>query len=69
MCLITQISKKGLRYVDELLLQHHNFKLSSDYESLVARGIEVFSVRTDAFEIKPLNLGNAKECMTFHHDI
>ena len=43
--------KNGFRYIKELLLQHHNFKMYRDYQTLTANGIDVFSVKTDAFTI------------------
>ena len=51
--------KNGFRYIKELLLQHHNFKMYSDYKKLIDNGIDVFSVKTDAFTIqKTLKLLN-----------
>ena len=44
--------KNGFRYIKELLLQHHNFQMYRDYQTLTANGIDVFSVKTDAFTIK-----------------
>ena len=35
----------GFRYIKELLLQHHNFKMYRGYKSLVDNGVEVFSVK------------------------
>ena len=37
--------KNGFRYIKELLLQHHNFKMYRDYQTLTANGIDVFSVK------------------------
>ena len=61
--------KNGFRYIKELLLQHHNFKMYSDYKKLTDNGIDVFSVKTDAFTIKSTDLDNAKACIEFNNDI
>ena len=58
----------GFRYIKELLLQHHNFKMYRDYKSLVDNGIEVFSVKTDAFTIKAIN-PTVKASIDFHDKI
>ena len=58
----------GFRYIKELLLQHHNFKMYRDYKSLVHNGIEVFSVKTDAFTIKAIN-PTVKASIDFHDKI
>ena len=59
----------GFRYIKELLLQHHNSKMYNDYKSRVNIGIEVFSVKTDAFTIKSSDLERAKACIAFNGDI
>ena len=41
----------GFRYIKELLLQMHNFKMYSDYLTLKENDIDVYSVKTDAFTI------------------
>ena len=41
----------GFRYIKELLLQHHNFKMYETYETLKANGVRVYSVKSDAFTI------------------
>jgi hypothetical protein len=61
--------KNGFRYIKELLLQHHNYKMYSDYNALIAKGVVVFSVKTDAFTIKPNDLETAKSCLEFNQDI
>jgi len=40
-----------------------------DYKTLVFKGIEVFSVKTDAFTIKAGDLELAKSCLEFSKDI
>ena len=59
----------GFRYIKELLLQHHNFKMYNDYNTLLANNIEVFSVKTDAFTIKSTDLEHAEACIKFGKDI
>ena len=61
--------KNGFRYIKELLLQHHNFKMYRDYQTLTANGIDVFSVKTDAFTIKNKDFETAQSCLRFHNDI
>ena len=39
----------GFRYIKELLLQIHNYKMFSDYMELQKVGINVYSVKSDAF--------------------
>ena len=41
----------------------------SDYKKLTDNGIDVFSVKTDAFTIKSTDLDNAKACIEFNNDI
>ena len=48
--------KNGFRFIKELLLEHHNFKMYRDYQTLTANGIDVFSVKTDAFTFKKKRL-------------
>ena len=44
--------QNGFRYIKELLLQYHNFKMYQDYYKLRSNGVDVCSVKTDAFVIK-----------------
>ena len=48
--------QSGFRYIKELLLQIHNYKMYSDYNKLINAGITVSSVKTDAFTIKKSDL-------------
>jgi hypothetical protein len=41
--------QNGYRYIKELLLQFHNYKMYSDYHELTNAGIIVYRVKTDAF--------------------
>ena len=42
----------GFRYIKELLLQDHNYRVYEAYETLKENGIYVYSVKTDALTIK-----------------
>ena len=42
----------GFRYMKELLLQDHNYRVYEAYETLKGNGIGVYSVKTDALTIK-----------------
>ena len=55
----------GFRYIKELVLQHHNFKMYNDAKILKENGIWVYSVKTDAFTIKKSDLENAKKLINF----
>ena len=41
----------GFRYIKELLLQYHNYAMYEAYTKLEAKGVEVYSVKSDAFTI------------------
>ena len=41
----------------------------SDYKTLTAHGIDVFSVKTDAFTIKQADYETAQSCLCFHNEI
>ena len=41
----------GFRYIKELVLQRHNFKMYQDYDKLTKNDVKVYSVKTDAFII------------------
>ena len=55
----------GFRYIKELLLQYHNFKMFETYNLLTNNGIEVYSVKSDAFTIHEATL-NAVRGMPTH---
>ena len=52
-------------YIKELLLQHHNFKMHTDYTKLTENHIGVWSVKTDAFVIRKDHLRRAKNLIEF----
>ena len=43
--------RNGFRYIKELLLQGHNFKLMQAYDRLKEAGVKAYSVKTDCFTI------------------
>ena len=51
----------GFKYIKELLLQIHNFRMYEDYYKLVDAGISVGYVKTDAFLINSKDLKKAKK--------
>ena len=55
----------GFRYIKELLLQHHNYKIYKDAKKLTDNGIQIYSVKTDAFTIKKSDLDRAKKLIKF----
>ena len=57
------------RYIKELLLQIHNYKMYSDYNKLMNAGITVSSVKTDAFTIRKCDLKQAKKVIKFSTNI
>ena len=59
----------GFRYIKELLLQHHNYKMFCDYTELQKVGINVYSVKSDAFTIKKEDLELARKTIHFSSDI
>ena len=61
--------RNGYTYIKELLLQTHNHKMQEDYTKLVNNGIDVWSVKTDAFVIRHEHLSKAKKAITFNGNI
>ena len=57
--------RNGYVYIKELLLQHHNFKMHTDYTKLKENHIGVWSVKTDAFVIRKEHLRGAKNLIEF----
>ena len=50
----------GFRYIKELLLQYHNYAMYEAYTKLEAKGVKVYSVKSDAFTIHQDNLSKVK---------
>ena len=61
--------QNGFRYIKELLLQYHNFKMYQDYYKLRSNGVKVYSVKTDAFVIQRCDEERTKEILNFHNGI
>ena len=47
----------------------HNFKMYSDYQKLTNAGIDVFTVKTDAFTIKASDVEKAQDTINFYDGI
>ena len=63
------VLKNGYRYIKELLLQYHNYRIYKDYNTLRENNIEVFSVKTDAFTILRKDLQKVMKLLKFGKDI
>ena len=50
----------GFRYIKELLLQYHNYAMYEAYTKLEAKGVKVYSVKSDAFTIHQDNLSRVR---------
>ena len=50
----------GFRYIKELLLQYHNYAMYEAYTKLEAKGVKVYSVKSDAFTIHQDDLSKVK---------
>ena len=61
--------RNGYIYIKELLLQHHNFKMQQDYDTLKANDIDVWSVKTDAMTIRREHLNKARRVLRFNERI
>ena len=61
--------RNGYRYIKELLLQHHNFKINSGFYRLISNNINVYSLKTDAFVIDECNVDKAKKLLEFSNNI
>ena len=59
----------GFRYIKELVLQRHNFKMYQDYFKLINSYVKVYSVKTDAFIIGKKDMKKAKKLIDFSQDI
>ncbi len=59
----------GFRYIKELLLQHHNFHLNKCWKLLQESGVDVYTVKTDAFAIPNTRLEEAEELLSWEAGI
>ena len=61
--------KNGFRYIKQLLLDYHNFKMYEDYYKLRKALVSVYSVKNDAFVINSCDVEKAKGLLNFGHKI
>ena len=61
--------KNGFRYIKELLLQSHKFKLMRAYEALTEANAKITSVKTDCFTIPAECEGKARELLNFDQGV
>ena len=59
----------GFKYIKELLLQIHNFRMYGDYDKLVEAGVQVNYVKTDAFLIKTADFKKTRKLLNFSKEI
>ena len=55
----------GFRYIKEMLLQNHNYRMYEAFKKMKSEGVEVLGVKTDAFYIKKTDTKKIKKCWTF----
>ena len=61
--------RNGYTYIKELLLQTHNHKIQEDYTKSLNNGVDVWSIKTDAFVIRHEHLSKAKKVIAFNGNI
>ena len=61
--------RNGFRFVKELLLQEHNFKMMNAYDCLTEAGVKMVSVKTDCFTIPVDCETKAREVLAFDQGI
>ena len=61
--------RNGFIYIQELILQAHNFRMYMDYLTLRNNKVKVFSVKTDAYTILKTDLNKAMELLRFEKGI
>ena len=62
-------SKNGFRWIKELVLQMQNLNMYNAYHKSKKNGIEVHTVKTDAFTSDTRNVETAIEILEFQNDI
>ena len=50
----------GYRYIKQLLLDYHNFAMYETYNKLIAKGVKVYSVKSDSFTIHQDDLSKVR---------
>ena len=61
--------RNGFRYIKELLIQGHNFKLMKAHDLLAEAGVKMYSVKTDCFTIPAESEAKAREVLSFDQGI
>ena len=59
----------GFRYIKELLMQRHNFYLNSPNKLLNDSGLDVYTVKMDAFTTRQSQLETARELLNWEEGI
>ena len=59
----------GFRYIKELLMQYHNYKIYSDIKKLNDNYINVYSIKTDALTVNKNDINKIKELLNFSDDV
>ena len=59
----------GFRYIKELLMQRHNFYLNSSYKLLADNGVDVYTVKTDAFAIRQSQFESATDLLNWEEGV
>ncbi len=57
--------QNGFRYIKELVLQHHNYKIYTDVKLLKKNNINIYSVKTDALTIHKDDVDKVKTLLKF----
>ena len=55
----------GFRYIKEYLMQYHNLLVHETYNKLTKNGVDVFSVKTDAFVLRSSDFEKARALFDF----
>lgn len=55
----------GFRYIKELILQHHNYKMFRDAKTLTKNNINIYSVKTDALTILDSDVDKVQTLINF----
>ena len=61
--------RTGFRYIKELLVHGHNFKLMQAYDRLDQAGVKIYSAKTDCFTIPAESEAKAREVLSFDQGI
>ena len=61
--------RNGFRYVKEVLVEYLNFRMYQYYSKLYQNGVNVYSVKTDAFTIQRPDITKARELLIFNNEI